>query len=420
MPEASGPEYWRWGFRALPWARIAWALVPGLALAALAWRAHRKPQHAPMAPWLLAAGFLWAELAIAGATESGFSLRRIERIVSSPVATSYWNAALELVQRQHEGWLEDWAIYMEGWPLHARNKPPGPVLFYVVMHVLAEERGTFLGALVVMSLAATVVPATYALARSLGGSPDAGLFAACCAAIAAGPTLICPELDQIYPLLTIGMVGAWAEALRRRSAIAAALTGALMFVATCFAFHLVALGLPLVVLALLHVRRERSVMATLVLASVALSVFSSAHAVLALGWGYDVLAVLGQALDDMRSMSAYHARVGPESRVFDVVDFALGLGWPSLIAAIALLVHPRAPLQLRDVALGGAVLVVTLAGLRLLPTETARTWMFVQPFFHVGAGAYLASVGRTERAWTLGLGLAILAITARNLVFVGP
>lgn len=416
VPEAAGPEYWRWPFRTLGWSALRWAFLPVLALAALAHRARGARTGAALA--LITVAFVWVELAIAGATDGDYSLRRLERIVASSQATSYWTAAQTLLRDPAEAWLGEWASRMRDWPLHARNKPPGPVLVYVVMHALAEDRGAFLGAIVVAALAACCIPAAYAFARSLGGTRDAALETALVAALAPGLALITPELDQLYPMFTIAAAASWTCALRRGSPVAAMLTGVAMAAATFFAFHLAALGLPLAALGAARAVRTRRVAPVVGLAVVAVVTFVVVHAAVRIRTGYDALAVLEQGLADRATMSAYHARVGPESRLYDLTDFALGLGWPTAIVVLAAITHTRVPRETRAVATSGLLLAGTLAALRLLPTETARTWMFLQPLLWPAAGAYLARASAAERLVVRGMALVLLVAIARNLVFI--
>jgi hypothetical protein len=417
---SNGPSYWQWPFRRLPGWQLAAAMGPALAIGIAARAMHARPSWRPSAPWVLALAFLWLELGIAGAGDVEYDLRRIERIVLSHNATSYWTAAVDLVRDWDAPWLSEWPQRMAEWPLHARNKPPGPVLFYVAMHSLASDRGAFLGGLAIELLAALVVPASYALSRTLGGSPRAALETASLAALSPALSLVAPEFDQLYPLLTIAAAGTWVHALQRGSIPAAALTGLAMFVATFAAFHLAALGLPLAVLAVISARRDGHPRRIAALAAIALATFLAAHALVRAVWSYDALAVLRQALDDMRTMSAYGERVGSESRLFDLTDFALGLGWPTFVAAIAavFLVRSPASANARALAIAGIALLLALAGGRLLPSETARTWMFVGPLLLPLAGAHLASSSALQRRAILVAALVFLGFTARNLVFI--
>jgi hypothetical protein len=155
------------------------------------------------------------------------------------------------------------------------------------------------------------------------------------------------------------------------------------------------------------------------LAAIALGTFLLAHLILRMATRYDVIAVFREALADRRTMSAYAESVGSASRLFDLTDFALGLGWPTAIVALgALTENAPGDRSARHLAIAGWTTVLALAMLRLLPTETARTWAFLMPLFFPATGAWLDRRTPLQRRLFVVAAGAILIATARNLVFV--
>jgi hypothetical protein len=419
VPGSNGPSYWRWSFLAREPTRFAAVVLPAIGLAVVAWRARRRPRGHARALIGLTLAFLWLELGMVGLDDHQYDLRRVARIVASPTATSYWTAALDLLATHRTGWLEHWHAWMPTWPLHARNKPPLPVLFYAAMHALADREGALIGGLLILLTTTCVLPVTYRVALRLGLTPSAALRSAGVAGLCPTLSLIAPEFDQIYPLITLVAIAAWWDALRRGSALGACSTGLALFVATSFAFHLAVLGLPLAVLAVLEVRDRRAVRGVARLAAIALGTFLLAHLILRMATRYDVIAVFREALADRRTMSAYAESVGSASRLFDLTDFALGLGWPTAIVALGALTENGAgDRSARHLAIAGWTTVLALAMLRLLPTETARTWAFLMPLFFPAAGAWLDRRTPLQRRLFVVAAGAILIATARNLVFV--
>ncbi len=110
--------------------------------------------------------------------------------------------------------------------------------------------------------------------------------------------------------------------------------------------------------------------------------------------------------------------IGPESRFYDVTDFAFGLGWPCLVAAIAGMLALRRHGWARRVAFTGVALVATLALGRLLPTETARTWIFLGPLLTPVAGAWISRGSLDERILYFVAAACAIAATAHRVAFV--
>src|SRR6185503_7878869 len=83
----------------------------------------------------------------------------------------------------------------------------------------------------------------------------------------------------------------------------------------------------------------------------------------------------------------------PQSIAFDLIDFALGVGWIALLLAASYLATGAH----RGLVIAGLMQLLVVAATGLLPGETARVWAFMTPLVALPAGAELARSGRTQR-----------------------
>src|SRR5207253_297227 len=112
-------------------------------------------------------------------------LGRMTAIVQNSVNTSYFSAAKVLAEQMDRGttyrdWMEIYPDLMPDLMLHAGYKPPGLILYYILlMRIFGEGSGAATaGGLIIAVLACAAVPATYALIRTFRASPAAAFYGA--------------------------------------------------------------------------------------------------------------------------------------------------------------------------------------------------------------------------------------------------
>ena len=156
-------------------------------------------------------------------------------------------------------------------------------------------------------------------------------------------------------------------------------------------------------------------------ASMGLFVVVIGYVVLWLSTGFDPLATFASALQNQERLAAAWQRPYPQTIVFDLTDFAMGTGWISfLLAGLFLARHRSSPLQSHELRMAiccvGQILFVGVAG--LIPTETARVWIFLMPLLMFPVGEELVRWSNKTRATVFGCMWLLLAAIHQNLVFL--
>lgn len=425
VPYVNGPWYWRWPWRDLGVLPTAFHLLPGLV--PLAWALRRMSlDGARVSPrqilTLLTAACLLHQIFGFVADPNGY--RMLRDIVASPGATSYYTDALPIRSTL------DFLAGFHATPLHLHSSthPPGPILYYRFwIWVLGPEAGAYAGGTVLLVLAAAGVPAVHAFARLWTSDPIDRLYAAALYSLLPGLLLISPEFDQVYPLFSMGIVGAWVLSMDGHRRAAPAL-GAVLFVALLFAYNLLTIGAFLVLHAgaLLWRRPDRRGTLKLILrtSAVAMGVWAGLLLLFHLATEYRPVASFASALDTQARLADSHGRPWLACVLFDPYDFALGAG--IMAAPLALIFAGR---TLRSVGpltraeglslLGFATIaVVDVSG--LLRAETARVWLFLQPFIVIPAALVLARWRTSDRAAFFALQWLIVVVLKTKMAFVIP
>jgi hypothetical protein len=293
--------------------------------------------------------------------------------------------------------------------------------------MLGPKAGAYAGGSALLALAAAGVPAIYAFARLWTSDPLDRLYAAALYSLLPGLLLICPEFDQVYPLFAMGIVGAWVLSMDGHRRAAPAL-GAVLFVAHLFAYNLLTIGafLALHAGALLWRRPDRRATLRRILATsaVALVVWAGLLLLLHLATGYRPIASFASALDTQARVAGSHGRPWLACVLFDPYDFALGAG--IMAVPLALIFAYRAlrragPLTRAEglTLLGLATIaVVDVSG--LLRAETARVWLFLQPFLVIPAALVLTRWRTSDRAVFFALQWLIVVVLKAKMAFVVP
>ncbi len=419
----NGPRYWQW-----PWRRLAGARVyPLLAAAALPFMvAHYLRWKGRIASGgslgLVALSVLLMQLVAVGLPEDPFSLVRLWQYTAHPLVTSYFTDAAEL--RETPSLLARYHELLPSLHLHSQTKPPGPILFHGLMIRLfgVNPAAALAGGLVVGLLSTLAIPATYWLSRVLGAGDEAAFQGASIMALCPGFVLFLPELDQVYPVFACLLLAGWVLVLRSPRAHWALVWGALLFFAILQAYNLLVLGVVLCLLTAhrLTARGRGELAGVAVKAGLAVLTVVLLFALLASWTGYDAVACFRAALGNQAAMKTALGWVYPRTIPFALLDFALGMGWLPLLLALFFLLGP-ARTQQRGFYLASAaclvqVVVVALTG--LMPSETARVWIFLMPLVALGAGHELARWTPPARAAVLGSLWLITAVMCQNLAFI--
>jgi hypothetical protein len=446
----NGPDYWRW-----PW-RVYRGLTPYLILFLAATptfiaqlRLHSTQSSVLRPPsyfsglLLMMVGVLAFELANRGLDMVPFDLTRIGSIIEQPGSIGYFTHAEEMDQSGESihDFLHDFARKMPTFTLHARNKPPGSILFYLPFLRLAPtwDAAAMSAGLFIALLTTLSVPATYLMALELTGNRRAAFDAAALLSLCPGLLLFLPEFDQFYPVYTSALVILWARSLRTGRtgfAVAFGVALALVFFQT---FNLLLLGVFLTGYTAMFLlgrispaqssarhRSPQAVLGSTELAEVspqshvfhqslvALLTLTTVYTMLWLWCGYNPVRTLVMGITThVQDMPATH-RIWPRTVPYDLTDFALGMGW--VCALLALFYLPKGWRQ--GILLLCFAQPVAVALLGLLQGETARVWIFIFPLVLVPAGLELAGWSRARRLAVLGCLWLLTALLSQNMVFV--
>jgi hypothetical protein len=420
----NGPEYWRWKWRELAPETVYPAMSLGLVLVLAALLLfERRPARRTAALHLLAGATLVIELASVLAQAGERGLLRVSDIVESAFATSYLTATSSFTSLRP--WLSSFDTILETLPLHANNKPPGPVLFYVVLKAINGDnlQATALaGGLIIVVLAALAGPATYWMCRTLRFEPAAAFAAAAVMALSPGLCLFVPEFDQVWPLLTCALVAVWAVALERRSLAWAAGFGAALAAAAFIAFHVFALGLflgGLSVAALLRAQSGLSLKRLAAMALTALATFAVIYLMARLFLGYDLIRVLPAAMRNAEAIIP-KSRIYPGTIGWDFFDALLGFSWAASLVLFTSLVGVRAPGSRGRIgyALLAILQLAVIAVAGLYKGETARVCIYLFPLLAVAVGLELARWRLWQRAVFFAACTALTAAILENIVFI--
>ena len=419
----NGPRYFYWAWRSLPAREVFGPLAIGLAMALVAQRIHHRgkmPIAVPLAILMLAM-FSMTSLGVCLQSRP-FGLDRMARIVVDPTAFSYFTDALRLSAT--DDWLARYHERSRGFALHSMTKPPGAIAFCAACVGWFGDASPIAIGLALVAVAAIIVPATYAMSCALGATRDMAFAAASLCVFMPGPVLMCPEFDQLYPVLACGMIGTWVASLARPNAWFAAAYGACLTVATFFAYNLLVLGAFLSAYSLCWFALDvRARWPRLVgHAAIALGVVAIGNIALWLATGYQPIATFHAALANQAYLITLIPRPYPATAIFDLTDFALGVGWlPMLLGGVAL--WRRFAERGRRDRLAWTIALVVLqlllvAVTALLPGETARVWIFMMPLAAFAAGAELGDWGFSDRLAVYACMWLLLALVCQNMLFI--
>lgn len=414
----NGPDYWpwRWIHRAnqpLILAGFALAVLPGFA--AHVWRASRFAKLALIA-------FTSVALQLAALSLAGQSPRaRLEVIIRDPAATSYYTAARQLLDFEERvpkaQSVELFDRLLRFFPMHARTKPLLPVWIYRMLIELSPRHVFVAVAILIAVLRALAVPAMFLVTRRFADEESA-LIAATLTALMPGFALFYPQFDTIYPLFTCAVMATWPAALNG-SRVQAAAFGLTVVAMSLMSYSMLVLGAFCVVLALLRSMRTGRWREAFVAAALALLTIVGAYGVIFLATGYDPVATFASALHQQSLILPRLNRHLPQTIPFDLLDFAFGMAWIPMAAALFFLFRKRmSHLEIHEMAIAGMAtpLIVALSG--LLQAENARVWLFLTPFVAFAAACEMRRWLPRHRLLAYAAMVVVATAAYANMMFL--
>jgi hypothetical protein len=444
----NGPAYWKWDWIRLPLGWYPWMLLAAtpaaLALAITAIgcrRGCRSPWQRSVALALLALAVAMMKLASQSCAVGEFSTQRIAQLVAGADTTSYYTDA-QFIASMPPGssWLAIYPDLLPRFHTHTRNKPPGPLSYYLlfVRAMGYGPRSAAAAGLVLALLAALAVPAIYWLALTLGADRDVGWIAAVLLTFCPGFVLVYPTLDAAYVGLVALLLICWHKALRSTgpgpwaAAAWSLAAGLVLSMILYLTYAPLVIGFFMAADALLAMANRRVAPAgvfgrsALVLATAIL-----AYAVLYALTGFDPIRTFEVALQDQNQLvrQGVLQRPYPWTILFDLTDFALGAAWIVLIPATMAACNAIRGIARRQSATIGLppwLILVMLAQpllvaiTALAQTETARLWNFMLPMILIPAAVELARWRPRARGIFYGAMLILLLVLGQNMLFMGP
>lgn len=423
VDELAGPQYWRWPPRDLGLLRTLAFFAPALLVFFFAWRDIERGEGGAARPLalLVVTSLAMQTLALYCGADG---LPHLRAIVMSPSATSYFTDA-----QQIDGvmaWLRGFHTYELG--LHSATHPPGPVLYYYAwQHLLPKSSAALAGGVTVGLVASLGVLAMHAFAGLWTDDRRTRLLACAMYALLPALAFFLPDLDQVYPIFAMLLALAWARALDG-SRPHAVLFAAMLFVSTFFAYNLLVVGAFVALYAAYFLRREHASAGAWRRLGIAALTGAAGLVVpylaLWIAADYDPFRSLAHAIAEQNDLAVRLMRPWLSCLFTAPYDFFLGAGMvvlPLLALSVSRLFRElrieNRSLMLSAIALG-TILVVDLSG--LLRAETARVWLFLQPFAVVPAAIELLRFGPRGRLAVFAAQWLVAAVLFCRLVFVYP
>jgi hypothetical protein len=412
---SNGPSYWRW--RYVDQAVDVYLVLAAAAGGLLFWAWRRQTTL----PLMLAQGMLLFSFV----SLSHEGLDAISSRIRNPDITSYYTEAAKL--HDLAGFLRDYDKRLPAMQGHAMTHPPGPILYFYAWQRLAGEAAALWSGVALMLALTLGVPLIYFLTERLAKDRHTALAAAAMWAVLPGLVTIAPAFDPLYAVFTLALVYAWTRAAGEGARKWAVAWGAAWFAALCFTHSFLTLGAFFVLTAVLDVglSNDRSTALRRIATSAAIgsAVLAGCFTAAWVLTGYNHLAALRTSLRIQEPVAQMLHRRYRLTVFWDLYDFSLAAGWVpvGLVVAAAAAWRSRwagLPHALRVVAPAGlaTILIVDLTG--LLRAETARVWLFLQPFVILPAAVALRSWPPAWQRAGFGVLLFALAVIAARLAFI--
>jgi len=423
-PWINGPWYWKWPWRQLDGVSLYFSMFMGFIPFLIAQILYDKKV---MSLWsslpLIMISMFCMEVISMGMQSASFDYIRIILIVENPITTSYFTDALN-VSNIHQ-FLSSFHENLDSFHRHARNKPPGFILYYVMMLFLFKEPeiAALVGGIFIGLLATLTIPATYFLTRVLTNDRNAAFNAASYISITPALILFFPEFDQILPIFTCLLIGSWVLALEKNKKRYSVLFGIVLSASVFMSWNLLVLGGFLLIYTFYTLIKSKGQQYAQIMKhsfTALISVFVI-YLVLWFVSGYNPIATFLRSLSLQKEMAINFGRAYPYTVLFDLLDFALGAGWIGVLLVLMfmarkvhekkrdheLLVSCFCLLQLFIVAVGA-----------FLPAETARVWIFMLPLLLVPVGLELTTFNLSSRIGSFLLVWVLTVVICQNMLFI--
>jgi hypothetical protein len=349
----------------------------------------------------------------------------IQQIVLSPNSTSYFTDASHI--HGLAAWLRNFDHATLGF--HSSTHPPGPILFYYLFFAsFGSPKGALLGGCAVGLMASLGVCVMYVFAGLWTENRHTRIVASAFYALLPSLTVFFPEMDQIYPILSMLLILFWCRSLDSRHSPAreAAFAGLILSATILFAYNLLTVGVFLCCYSLYGAWRQgwsKSSWVQLARSSgIVAGVCAGAYTLLWLTTGYNPIASFLNALSNQAVYDATFARSNALFSLFDPYDFFLGAGMLALPLVLFQLIRILKDFDLRqnEVALSliGLASIATVDLTGVLRGEAARVWMFLMPLLVVPVALELSRFEQRWRTAIFWMQFLILACLKANMIFV--
>jgi hypothetical protein len=385
----------------------------------------RRPLRPALIIAFLCVGAMTAKVGcvLSQATPPGWNY--LAAVMTSPTAVSYYGDAVRLPLELPD-YLANYDLAVRSASLHTATKPAGPLLYFRAF-VLAfgdSQSTAIVAGLALMALSLTAVPATFLAVRVLTSSTDAGVLAAAILASSPGFLLFPVKFDAVWVTLTCLMLAAWHRAQRQDWLLPCLGLGATIGLACFVAFHLLVVGLFLVLMpfAVGPPRRLAEQVDDLTIRGITVMlVVVGLHLGLYLAIGYSTPAVAAANLDVQRTLlQSMPERRMPHTAVWDLYDFSLGLGWSFPILLGLALGNRAVDPGVRRLGWLAAAQLIVVAAFAMIPGETARCWMFLAPVALLAPVAELTMWSPRAQGMVVALVVVATLVVHAQMVFVLP
>lgn len=417
----NGPEYWEWNWRFVGFFPVLAYLILPFLLYCYSFYSIGKAHCIVVLTLFTASNFL---LQLSGImAEPIYSYKAIFHIVNNPFTISYYTDALKITDLNN--WLGNFPL--QQLELHSRTHPPGPILFYyATVKLFGTYYGAYAGAIIIGALGSASVLFIYQFASMWELDSRTRLTICAYYTLIPGLVLFFPEFDQIYPLFAMFMLYLW-HAVMTRSAKYLLPFSVVLFICIFFAYNLLTIGMPLALMSLYFIYsaddKIKALWRLTVYATVAITVFAALHFALFFTTGHNSFLVFIKAVQHQNSVIFSPQRPYFFTIFTDLYDFFLGSGYLT-IPLLAIFISR----SINKNILSEKYLVYSFLGLAsiaaidltgLLRCETARVWLFLQPFIVIPAGIELERLKRRSQFAVLLVLFFTLTSIKANMLFIG-
>ena len=425
VPLVNGiPGIWEWNWRTPPlysgYLVLLLFAIPNLI--GLYWSLFKPdiPASAILAMFMLGLFVLQ----FAGIYLDIFDLNRIEEIIQSPFATSYHTDALRIAD------LKDWltTFHTQELHLHSKTHPAGPILYhYLFITAFGQNIAPMAIGMSIAFLASLGIPAIWKLSSIYTEDRKTRLLCAALYSMTPGLVLFFPEFDQVYMALASVMLYAWIRAIHGSHGHIF-YSALLLFLATSFAYNPLVLGTYYVLAATYFLYRSGDISTTLrwigMVCIAHLLIIAGLYVLAFQAFGYNPLLAFISALSHQSELATILNRPHSIAIFYNLYDFVLGGGFItfSLCLVYALRISKQQDVLYNPantlIIIGWLTIIITnITG--LLNYETARVWLFMQPFLIIPAAITLQTFTNKNIIYIYLSSWLVLATIKANLVFIG-